>query len=374
MRNDNPLLELKALGQSVWLDDLRRRWLEDGTLARLIEEDGLAGVTSNPAIFEKAIAESRDYERAIDDLIARGAGPSETYESIVVDDVRHAADLLRPVYEESSRRDGYVSLEVSPRLAYDTEATCVEAARLWARVDRANLMIKVPATRPGLAAIRRLIAQGINANATLLFGVERYRAVVDACLAGLEERAARGEALERVASVASFFLSRIDTLIDERLDTLGTPETHALRGQSAIACARLAYRAFHEITASPRWRALAERGARPQRLLWASTGTKDARYSDVKYVEALIGAETVNTMPIKTLEAFRDHGRPALRLEADLEEAAGLAPALARLGISLDAAAEQLEREGVEKFVEPFDRLHAFIARRREQASASHAG
>lgn len=235
-------------------------------------------------------------------------------------------------------------------------------------------MIKVPATRSGLPAIRRLIAQGINANATLLFSVERYRAVADAYLAGLEDRAARGEALDRVASVASFFLSRIDTLIDERLDALAAREAQALRGRAAVACAQLAYRAYRDLMASPRWRALAERGARPQRLLWASTGTKDDRYSDVKYVEALIGPDTVNTMPIKTLDAFRDHGRLALRLDADPEDASALAPALARLGISLDAAAEQLEREGVEKFIEPFDRLHALIARRREQASASHAG
>lgn len=374
MPTDNPLLELRALGQSVWLDDLRRGWLEDGTLARLIERDCLSGVTSNPAIFEKAIAESRDYDRAIADLAARGAAPSEIYESIVVEDVRHAADLLRPAYEESARRDGYVSLEVSPHLAHDTDPTCNEAVRLWRRVDRANLMIKVPATRSGLPAIRRLIAQGINANATLLFSVERYRAVADAYLAGLEDRAARGEALDRVASVASFFLSRIDTLIDERLDALAAREAQALRGRAAVACAQLAYRAYRDLMASPRWRALAERGARPQRLLWASTGTKDDRYSDVKYVEALIGPDTVNTMPIKTLDAFRDHGRLALRLDADPEDASALAPALARLGISLDAAAEQLEREGVEKFIEPFDRLHALIARRREQASASHAG
>ncbi len=376
MRYENPLLELKALGQSVWLDDLHRRWLEDGTLARLVEEDGLAGVTSNPTIFHKAISESHDYDSAIDALARRGASASEIYESLVVEDVRGAADVLRLVYEQSMRRDGYVSLEVSPHLAHDAEATCDEAARLWRRMDRPNLMIKVPATRAGLPAIRRLIAAGVNVNVTLLFSVERYREVADAWLAGLEERAARGEALDRVASVASFFLSRIDVLVDERLDAIATPEAGALRGRAAVACARLAYEAYKTLIGTPRWWAVAGRGAPPQRLLWASTGTKDARYSDVKYVEALIGPETVNTMPLKTLEAFRDHGRPALRLETGLEDASDLAPALARHGIALDTAAARLEREGVEKFIEPFDRLHALIDRRREQirSGAPHAG
>jgi transaldolase len=376
MRNDNPLLALKALGQSVWLDDLRRRWLEDGSLARLVESDGLAGVTSNPSIFHKAIAESHDYDRAIDGLAERGASASEIYESIVVEDVRGTADLLRPVYEKSAQRDGYVSLEVSPHLAYDPEGTCEEAARLWRRVDRANLMIKVPATHAGLPAVRRLIADGINVNVTLLFGVDRYREAADAHLAGLEDRAARGKALDHVASVASFFLSRIDVRVDERLDALATPEAWALRGQTAIVCARLAYQAYKHRVETPRWRALAGRGAQPQRLLWASTGTKDARYSDVKYVEALIGPGTVNTMPLRTLEAFRDHGQAGLTLEADLKEAWRSVRRLAHLGIVPGAVAEQLESEGVRKFIEPFDRLHALIGRRREpfKAVAPHAG
>jgi len=372
--HDNPLLRLAALGQSIWLDDLRRSWLEDGTLARLIAEDGLAGVTSNPAIFHKAIAESCDYDAAIATLAERGADASAIYENLVVEDVRHAADLLERIYKECSRRDGYVSLEVSPHLAHDTEATVSEAVRLWTRVDRPNLMIKVPGTRAGLPAIRRLIAAGINVNVTLLFSVARYREVADAYVAGLEEYGAAGQPLDRIGSVASFFVSRIDTLIDGRLDQFDTALARALRGQAAIACARLAYQEYKTRVASPQWRELAARGARPQRLLWASTGTKDGRYDDVKYVEALIGPDTVNTVPFATLASFRDHGRPALRLEDELDEARQVPRQLARLGIELEPLTQQLEDEGVRKFIEPFDELHATLGRRARASKGAAAG
>jgi len=363
MKHENPLLQLKALGQSVWLDDIRRGWLEDGTLARMIEQDGLCGVTSNPAIFKKSIGETHDYDGEIADTA--DADPdidaSTVYEDLVIEDVQQAAEQLHRVYKESHHRDGFVSLEVSPHLAYNTEETFIEAVRLWTEVDRPNLMIKVPATHAGLPAIRRLIAAGINVNVTLLFSVERYREVADAYMTGLEVYAAGDKPLGGTASVASFFVSRIDTLVDKQLDNLGTPMAQQLRGKTAIACARLAYQAYKEIIASPRWQALAARGAAPQRLLWGSTGAKDAHYSDVKYVEALIGPDTVDTMPLATLNAFRDHGVAALHLEDDLDAAQALPAQLAALGIDLAGVSEQLEEEGVRKFIQPYDQLLATL-------------
>lgn len=368
----NRLLDLQALGQSVWLDYLQRDLLLGGEVVRMIANDGLSGITSNPAIFEKAISGHHDYDAAIAELAGRSASANEMYESLTQEDVRTAADLLHSVYEHSEARDGFVSLEVSPQLAHDTDGTIAEARRLWAALDRPNVMIKVPATPQGLSAIARLIAEGVNVNVTLLFSVSRYRAVVEAYLTGLEERASSRQSLDHVASVASFFLSRIDTLVDARLDQ--HPEgvsAAALRGQAASANARLAYQHYKEIVASQRWQALAGRGARSQRLLWASTSTKDPRYRDVKYVEALIGPETVNTMPLETLAAYRDHGEPALRLEADLEEARRLPAALRTLGIDLETIAEQLEVEGVRKFVEPFDKLLRVLERRRRDRMPS---
>ena len=360
----SPLHRLAALGQSIWLDDIRRVWLEDGTLERLIAKDAVSGVTSNPAIFEKAIAEHHDYDRAIVELAHQGRSVQDIYETLTVEDIQHAADLLRRVHEATVGRDGYVSLEVSPHLAHDTEATVAEAQRLWARVARPNLMIKVPGTTAGLLAIRQLIALGINVNVTLLFGVTRYRAVAEAFQAGLEDRSHAGGPLVGVASVASFFLSRIDTLVDSQLDALGNPEAKQLRGAAAIACARLAYQYYKEWTASPRWQALVAAGARPQRLRWASTSAKDKTYSEVKYIEALIAPDTVNTLPPETLAAYRDHGDPAMRIEEDLDEAQALPARLAALGLDLDGVAEQLEREGVRKFIEPYDRLFAVLVRR----------
>jgi transaldolase len=367
----NPLRSLEALGQSVWLDDIRRGWLDDGTLARLIAEDGVSGVTSNPAIFGKSISETRDYDAAIAALAGRGLDAQGIYESLAIEDVQRAADLLRATYEASGQRDGYVSLEVSPHLAHDTDGTAGEAQRLWARVDRPNLMIKVPGTDAGLPAIRGLIGAGINVNVTLLFSVDRYRQAARAHMDGLDDRVRAGKAMTRVASVASFFLSRIDVLVDQRLDGIERADLRAsaqrLRGEAAVACGRSAYQAYLDLTMTARWQNLARAGAQAQRLLWASTGTKDPAYSDVKYVEPLIGAHTVNTMPFETLAAFRDHGRPATRLTDEVEEAARVPGALSALGIELAAVVRQLEEEGVQKFITPYDKLLALLAQRPRQ-------
>ncbi|MBI5751855.1 MAG: transaldolase [Hydrogenophilales bacterium] len=378
--HDNQLRHLEALGQSLWLDYIERDMLVNGELERLIRDDGISGVTSNPAIFEKAITQHAEYDKSIALLARRGLSAQDIFEELAVEDVCRAADLLRDVYETSCRRencgrDGYVSLEVSPHLAYDTAATVAEAQRLWKRVGRPNLMIKVPATQAGLSAIRQLIAAGININVTLLFGVARYREVAESYLAGLEDRLANGGALDHVASVASFFLSRIDTLVDSFLDRdnrAQAPELRggALRGQAAIACARLAYREYQELVRSARWQALAAHGACPQRLLWASTSTKDPAYDDVKYVEALIGPDTVNTLPPETLAAYRDHGNPSLLLKKQMKAARALPGQLAALGLELAAVSDELERQGVQKFIEPYDRLLAILARRATELVA----
>ena len=367
----NPLQEIKALGQSVWLDYIQRDILENGEVARMIEKDGLAGMTSNPTIFEKAINEHDDYDEAISELARSGISAKETYEVLTIEDVQHAADLFRPVYDESNGRDGFVSLEVSPHLAYDTEQTIAEARRLWAALNRPNAMIKVPGTLEGLPAIEQLIAAGVNVNVTLLFGLERYREVVDAFMAGLETRATAGQPLKHIASVASFFLSRIDVLVDKCLDeftkTVAGESARTLRGQTAVACARLAYEHYLNWVESSRWQALSKKGARTQRLLWASTGTKDPAYSDIKYIEALIGGETVNTMPPQTLAAYRNHGHPALRIEEELDEARTLPGKLSELGIHLDAVSELLEAEGVQKFIVPFDKSLERLNQRRSE-------
>jgi transaldolase len=359
----NPLRELARLGQSLWLDDIRRAWLEDGTLARLIEHDGLSGLTSNPAIFAKSIATGGEYAAQIAALARNGVAVGAIYEALVLKDVRAAADLLHPVYAARAGGDGFVSLEVSPHLADDTQATLQEARRLWRAFDRVNAMIKVPGTRAGLAAIQALLAEGVNVNVTLLFGLTRYDEVVEAFLSGLEQRARTGAPLERVASVASFFVSRIDTLIDARLDALGATTARGLRGRAAVASARLAYAALREWTAGDRWQRLAALGARPQRLLWASTSTKDPTYPDTKYVEPLVGPRTVNTMTLATLDAYRDHGDPRVRLMDDLEGARAVLRMLKDLGIDPEDVSRQLEHEGVRKFIEPFDELQGALER-----------
>jgi transaldolase len=371
---ENPLLRLEALGQSIWLDFLSRGMLVSGELVSLIQEDGVSGVTSNPTIFEKAIAQSSDYDAAISTLSRQGLTVPEIYEELVVEDIRMTADLLRPVYDRRDGGDGFVSLEVSPHLAHDSAGTLIEARRLWTRVDRPNLFIKVPGTWEGLAAIRQLAAEGINVNVTLLFGLPRYRAVAEAYLDGLAERASRGLPLERVASVASFFLSRIDVLVDPQLEKIAqgggekARDAASLVGESAIACAKVAREMYREILAGDRYTVLAARGARPQRLLWASTGTKNPAFSDVKYLDALIGPDTVNTAPLETLVAYRDHGHPAPRLETGLAEAQHALDRLAGLGIDLGVVAQQLEDEGVEKFARPFDSLMESLERKRVAA------
>jgi transaldolase len=371
---ENPLLKLSALGQSIWIDYLSRAILLSGQMVALIQEDGVSGVTSNPTIFEKAIDGSADYDHSIAELAGRGLSSAEIYEELVVDDIRLTADLLRPVYERLKGRDGFVSLEVSPHLAHDSAGTILEARRLWGRVERPNLFIKVPGTWEGLAAIRQLTAEGINVNVTLLFGIPRYRAVAEAYLDGLSERAARGLPLDQVNSVASFFLSRIDVLVDPLLAEIAKKGgrvgemARLLRGETAIACAKVAHKVYLEMVSGDRFQALASHGARPQRVLWASTGTKDPSYSDTRYVEALIGPDTINTMPLETLAAYRDHGKPALRLEQGVQQAVVLLDRLAELGIDLKAVTRQLEDEGVAKFIAPFDRLLQAIEVKRLQA------
>ncbi len=372
--NKNPLLDLENLGQSVWLDFLRRSALENGEIQGLIEQDGASGLTSNPSIFEKAIAGSHDYESRIRSLSLEGKSIEEIYAALTIEDIQHAADLFQPVYRRLGSRDGYVSLEVSPKLAHDTEGTVAEARRLWKAVDRPNLLIKVPATREGLPAIRQLIGEGINVNITLLFGLPRYREVAEAYLAGLETLAKRGQPLDRIASVASFFLSRIDVLVDpmlERLGLQGGPQAGkaaGLRGQVAIASAKAAYQIFQEIFQNGRFEKLARQGAHTQRLLWASTSTKNPEYSDVKYVEALIGPATINTLPLETLHAFRDHGKAAARLEEDTQAALIVLEQLGQVGIDLDALTQQLEDEGVSKFEQAFGKLMAALEERRAAA------
>jgi len=368
---ENPLLKLRSFGQSIWLDYIRRRMLVSGELGRLIKEDGLAGVTSNPSIFEKAIAESDDYDDAIRSLARAGKNAGEIYEELAVEDIRLTADLFRPLYDRVEGKDGFVSLEVSPRLANDTAGTVLEARHLWARVNRPNVLIKVPGTLEGLTAIRQLISEGINVNVTLLFGLSRYQAVAEAYIAGLEERTASGLPLDRLSSVASFFLSRIDVLIDPLLDKKLleggrlADTASMLRGEVAIASAKTAYQLYKEIHDTARFHKLAARGARPQRVLWASTSSKNPDYSDVKYVEALIGPETINTIPLETLTAYRDHGKPALRLETDLDEAMKVLKRLPETGIDLDTVTMQLENEGIEKFVKPYDKLMQTLERKK---------
>jgi transaldolase len=370
----NPLLAVQEYGQSIWLDYIRRDMLVSGELRQLVDEDGLRGVTSNPAIFHKAIAGSDDYTGAINTLARDGKTELEIYEALVFEDIRATADVFRPLYDSSDGNYGFISLEVSPHLARLTDETIEQARSYWKAVDRPNLLIKVPGTREGLPAIRTLISEGINVNVTLLFGLDRYREVAEAYIAGLEDGVGNGKSVERVASVASFFLSRIDVLVDGRLEEIGKAGGESaslaasLRGEVAIASAKIAYQIYKEVFGSNRFRKLADRGARPQRVLWASTSTKNPNYSDVKYVEALIGPETVNTLPMETLEAYRDHGQPAARLEENLDEAHQVLEKLKTTGIDLDAVTRQLVEEGIEKFNQPYDKLMDELKQKREKA------
>ena len=375
---ENRLRALQVFGQSVWLDYIRRSLITSGELRRLIDEDGLRGVTSNPAIFEKAIAGSSDYKPILEAPGARSLDAKTLYEALAVDDIRDAADALRPVYEETSKRDGYVSLEVSPFLAHDTMGTLNEARRLWSAVGRDNLMIKVPATPQGVPAIHQLISDGINVNVTLLFAQDAYEQVAEAYIAGLEKFAAGGGDLKRVASVASFFISRIDTAIDAltaaRLQaTTNAREQSVLRGLTgkvAIANAKLTYQRYQELFNGRRWQALADLGAQTQRLLWASTGTKNPSYRDVIYIEELIGPDTVNTVPPATFEAFRDHGRPRASLAEDVDAAFDTMAALAEVGISMKHVTDQLLDDGVALFSEAFEKLLKAVEKQSKEAGA----
>jgi len=372
----NPLIQLETLGQSIWLDYIRRHLIASGELQRLIEEDGITGVTSNPAIFEKAIAGSHDYDQTIEQM--KGDSPQAIYNAISVEDIQQAADLFRPVYNRTQGRDGFVSLEVSPTLARDTQGTIQEARRLWHEVNRPNVLIKVPGTRQGIPAIQQLLSEGININITLLFSLNRYQEVANAYITALEARVQKGEAIDHIASVASFFLSRIDALVDPmleaRMQTTNLEVANAAKkahGQVAIACARQAYQIYKNLYQGERFQKLIQQGAKTQRLLWASTSTKNPAYSDVKYVDSLIGPETINTIPMETLDAYRDHGQPALRLENALAESDAILRTLPTLGIDLTAITDQLEDEGIDKFDKPFKKLLSSIQEKslKDQAS-----
>ena len=355
----NPLIRLGQLGQSVWYDYITRDLIASGELARLITADGLRGMTSNPTIFDKAVSGSRLYDADIRRLADTGKSSTEIFESLAVADVRAACDAFLPLYQRSGGSDGLVSLEVSPTLAQDADATVHEAERLWRAVDRPNAMIKIPGTQAGLSAITRAIAGGINVNVTLLFSVERYAEVIEAFLAGLERRLEQNLPVASIASVASFFVSRVDGKVDPLLDRRAGSEP--LRGKAAIANACMAYRLFESSTSQPRWSRLAAAGGRPQRPLWASTSTKDPRYPDTYYVEALVAPRTVNTLPPETLEAYRDHGEPAVRIQDGVAAAPEQLQALARAGIDLAQVTRELEEEGVEKFAASYRSLLAAI-------------
>jgi len=368
------LKRLDEFGQAVWLDFLDRSFLAEGGLKRLIEEDGTTGVTSNPSIFEKAMGHGEAYDAGFTALLSRGdAGIQQLYEDAAIADIRHAADDLRAVYDRLDGRDGYASIEVAPYIANNSAETIAEARRLWRAIDCPNLMIKVPGTEAGVPAVRQLVEDGLNINITLLFSIDAYRAVREAFIAGLEARLAKGEAIDRVASVASFFVSRIDTQIDKKIDTrvkqddTTSARLNALRGKVAIANAKIAYADYQKAIASARWQVLATKGAMPQRLLWASTGTKDPAYSDTLYVDTLIGPDTINTMPLKTMGAFRDHGTLRQTLTEDVDEARRVLTEAEQLGLDLAGVTRALVDDGVSQFAGAANTLFAAIAEKRTQ-------
>ncbi len=370
----NPLLQLKALGQSVWYDNIDRSQLVSGQFKRLLDEDGICGVTANPTIFEKSISSGHAYDEQINQLIREGKSTSEIYEALIIQDIRIVADILRPIYDSANRQDGLVSLEVSPDLAHDTEGTLSEVRRFWKMVDRPNLMIKIPGTPEGIPAVRQALTEGINVNITLIFSISTYRQVAEAFISALEARRAAGEDISHMASVASFFVSRVDTLVDKLLEdkvkaTSNTTEQQhlkSLEGKAAIANARLVYQDFKKIFNTPRFAALKQAGAYVQRPLWASTSTKNPAYRDVLYAEELIGPDTVDTMPLETIENFRDHGRVRLSIEDNLEEAHQVLDALEKIGIHYDQVTQQLQDEGVQKFADSFHALFEGIAEKRK--------
>lgn len=351
----NNVKSIHNFGQSIWLDFIERNLMESGDLQKLIDEDGVRGITSNPAIFEKAISSSSDYDEQIAKFTAEGKSNEEIFFAIAIEDIKAAADIFQSVYEEEVEgADGFVSLEVSPFLAKDTQGTISQALDLWKKVDRKNVMIKIPGTTEGLPAIRKVISEGINVNVTLLFGLQRYEEVAYAYIEGLEDRLNAGKPIDKIASVASFFLSRIDTLVDPLLEQKGALE---LQGKVAIASAKKAYEIYKRVFSSERFKKLEEKGARPQRVLWASTSSKNPAYKDTIYVETLIGPDTVNTVPMETLVAFRDHGIAQNTLETDMDKATETLQKLKAAGIDIDAITQQLEDEGIDKFNKPYEKL-----------------
>jgi transaldolase/glucose-6-phosphate isomerase len=352
----NPLIELEKFGQSVWLDNISRGIIKKGELERLVKEDGLKGVTSNPSIFQKAMAGGHDYDKQIQDLLKKNPDltAGELFEELAVKDIQDGTDTLLPVYKSSSGHDGFVSIEVSPEFAYDTEATINEARRLNSKVNRPNVMVKIPATAEGMPAIRKMISEGVCINVTLIFSPSAYEDVVEAYMSGLEDRLAKGESIKNIASVASFFISRIDSAVDKELDKKGNKD---LQGKSAIANAKLVYQTAKQLFSSERFKKLEKAGAKKQRLLWASTSTKNPAYSDILYVEELIGKDTVNTLPPATLEAYKDHGKPAARIETDLDGAKLHMKKLADLSVDFEQITRKLTDDGVVLFADAFKEL-----------------
>jgi len=377
----NAVKALHDEGQSVWLDDISRQMIKSGELRRLIEEVGIRGNTSNPTIFEKAIAAGTAYDEDVQRLLREGKGAPDIFEAVAVQDIQAACDLYRPLYEASEGGDGFMSLEVSPTLARDTEGTLRDARRLWAAVDRPNLMVKVPGTAEGVPAVRTLLREGLNINITLLFAISHHEAVMHAYLEALEERHAAGEPVDRIASVASFFVSRVDTLVDKQLDAKIAETDDAakqermrgLMGKAAVANAKLAYARFQEIFAGPRWEALRSAGAKVQRPLWASTSTKNPAYRDVLYVEDLIGPDTVNTVPRATLDALLDHAAIRRAIDKDLDAARQTMRDLEAVGIDMEAVTDQLEDEGIVSFAKSFDSLLGGVEGKRSQIAATVA-
>jgi transaldolase / glucose-6-phosphate isomerase len=373
--NKNPLIGLKEIGQSVWLDNLSRKLIHSGELKRLIDEDGLSGITSNPTIFQKAISGSTDYDSSLRRMIGKGVkDEKELFLGLAMEDVSDAADLLWPTYQSTNGQDGFVSIEVSPDLAYDTDATIVEARRLFSTLGKKNILVKVPATKQGLPAIEQLIGEGVNVNITLLFSVKRYEEVAEAYLRGLEKRVRRGQPIDEIASVASFFVSRVDTLTDKLLETRISSVTSKaekdkitnLFGKAAVANAKIAYKKYRSIFSGKRFLTLKEKGGRTQRILWGSTGTKNPKYSDIKYVEEMIAADSINTLPETTIKAFKDHGQAKITIRNGLEEAERLFSELKSVGVDIREVTEQLEKEGVQLFSDSFFALLKEIAKKRD--------
>jgi transaldolase len=370
----NPLLQLKTHGQSVWYDNIDRAQLISGQFKQLLEQDGVVGVTANPTIFQKSISHGEAYDEQMTQLIKEGKSTNEIYEALVIRDICTVADILRPIYDRTNRQDGFVSLEVSPELAHDTERTLAEVRRFWKTVDRPNLMIKIPATPEGIPAVQQALTEGINVNITLIFSLDDYRSVADAYLSALEERNAEGKEIGHIASVASFFVSRVDTLVDQLLeDRIKTTSDSAerlklksLEGKAAIANARLVYQEFKRIFSTPRFETLKHSGAHVQRPLWASTSTKNPAYRDVLYAEELIGPDTVDTMPFETIENFREHGRVSRTIENDIPQAKAELVALEEVGIHYDKVTQQLQDEGVQKFANSFHELFKGIENKKQ--------